>query len=1408
MRIIVYIFLYILLQMRKTKIIVFAILAICMVWVSFASVPDYYRANYSISNDWENIKKIFIEIEANNQIWEQTPPESFSSLYQSFNNIFPKFPQEYSFQIVYQKCKALSQTLWNEYSYTTFASFMDNCFKPLSSILNTIDSSYTVKPSVTVNPSNGSAPLTVTFSATNSVDPSSETIPENNYFWYYRDVNWVDQVIWNKSVLSYTFENAGTHIVHLTVRSSNSNNGIFDGEKDISINVKPKSASISVYANWKKLNSLEKTKFGTQEWMNGIILDWSATIPIWWRQLQEYQWKITWWNWFSLTKFWEWIPGVIRVVLPNEWEYKIVLSVKDNEWNVISEEYSIVLADPVAIIKKTPEEWTTNNTFTFDASSSYSVTSTIRLYTREIFDSNGNKKATYQWKSIKYQFLEPWSYTVKLTVTDNLGQSNTETSQVYVESSAPVAQFMYTQDSNRRYPSKFILDASSSSDIDVTNWVDELVYSWIFSNPETTSIQDLEWNNKKIKVSFDSIWEQTIKLIVTDRYWKSSSIEKTINVQSVLRPEMVVAPRATTWGTTISLMVQSNQNILNYSRNFGDWSTVSTQSNKVQHKFNKVWNFNVTLTVNWENWDTNTVSETVFIWEKNLPTAAYKLKNTANEIIRESEECIETTAQWDVIHPAYKVVRYRQVTIDPSDSVNTKWTNTDLKFFFRPKYWEIYNTSTFKHSFSELWCTYVDMTVEDSAMWVNAQQRIWFKIYNDLPSIDNITLSFPQYGNEIWIWLNQTSQNSVHDIFNGDTDLTVKVTATNVKDSDWFISYYKRYYYYKDDPSRRLETKITPSNVNYTYFQLKDAGEYMFWVTIYDNDDWKTVSEEVLWNWPIVLLIQDSKNIDIPIVTLKANKTTIEVWDEVTFSVSAKVISDRSDFVQERTIRYDFDWDWERDLVTKDDEVSYVYEKPKEDWYIPRVSVLYRWYVWSAKWWSIVVKDALKPRLMYTAAWNFVLFRDISLWNIAKSTICLSLIDCKKNSDWFLWSSSGKSYYTFRYPDYQKYFISMDLEDEYANMVNKKMAITLNWIQADNWNIVNYTWDVKLLTIPEYQEKSDWSIEIFVWNSLENSVLFYVLNEKIEWDCYVDLDITDDVDYDFRCNEPYLKKYTPQYSSKIWRIYYEKDGTWISKEFSVSFLDYSIKLTADQQALYDKISGLLNDIEDDNLKILLLNLQEWIISDSETEANIIALQEYLLNQQNLDIDDTQKDEIAGVVNELSTAAVVDAMWGTEYDKAKAEILWILPKNLKTTINSMFADFEVIESDYEKWLSQQDKRKEKLQEILTAIQQKTTDDIDNQWDDEILKSDLDWIVVPNICKIMSYYEITSSTSLCDGTQVVKVPDATDVEQVSKSKLSTWLKVLIISLSLLIWIFVILVIIFAIKAKINRKRDDDE
>ncbi len=88
----------------------------------------------------------------------------------------------------------------------------------------------------------------------------------------------------------------------------------------------------------------------------------------------------------------------------------------------------------------------------------------------------------------------------------------------------------------------------------------------------------------------------------------------------------------------------------------------------------------------------------------------------------------------------------------------------------------------FKYKFNELGCTFIELTAEDTTISKSAKSRIYFKVVNALPKLDNIVLFFPQYGNEMGVGF---SENNVKDIFNGTFDpLIVKVSATNAIDPD------------------------------------------------------------------------------------------------------------------------------------------------------------------------------------------------------------------------------------------------------------------------------------------------------------------------------------------------------------------------------------------------------------------------------------------------------------------------------------------------------------------------------------------------------------------------------------------------------------------------------------------------
>ncbi|HBB04071.1 TPA: hypothetical protein DCZ39_04210 [Patescibacteria group bacterium] len=79
----------------------------------------------------------------------------------------------------------------------------------------------------------------------------------------------------------------------------------------------------------------------------------------------------------------------------------------DNEANKITDNFYVLVSDPVAIIRQMPEKGNTSITYAFDSSPSYSIVSSLKLFTREIFDENGNKTEIFQGKSIKQQFKKP-----------------------------------------------------------------------------------------------------------------------------------------------------------------------------------------------------------------------------------------------------------------------------------------------------------------------------------------------------------------------------------------------------------------------------------------------------------------------------------------------------------------------------------------------------------------------------------------------------------------------------------------------------------------------------------------------------------------------------------------------------------------------------------------------------------------------------------------------------------------------------------------------------------------------------------------------------------------------------------------------------------------------------------------
>jgi PKD repeat protein len=315
-------------------------------------------------------------------------------------------------------------------------------------------------------------------------------------------------------------------------------------------------------------------------------------MPTGGRKIQTYKWEITGRDGFKYNKEGSGSPTYINVPLNGNGEYTIKLTTTDNENNKVSESFLVMVSDPVAIIKQSPSVGNTSTTFSFDASASYFITSQPASrgtpYLWEIFDDKGDKTDTFQGKNIKKQFIKPGSYVVKLTVSDDRGESNVATQEIYVESTPPIPQFTITPTNKRAKASEFYLDANATTDIDVVNKNDSLEYKWEFSNPNATTLISTEENNKKVVVQFNEVGKHTITLIASDMYGKITTITKEVEVSSILRPELTITPNAITRGRNVSFEIQANKPIIGYQWSFGDGDSRANQERTIQHIYQKI----------------------------------------------------------------------------------------------------------------------------------------------------------------------------------------------------------------------------------------------------------------------------------------------------------------------------------------------------------------------------------------------------------------------------------------------------------------------------------------------------------------------------------------------------------------------------------------------------------------------------------------------------------------------------------------------------------------------------------------------------------------------------------------------------------------------------------------------------
>lgn len=202
--------------------------------------------------------------------------------------------------------------------------------------------------------------------------------------------------------------------------------------------------------------------------------------------------------------------------------------------------------------------------------------------------------------------------------------------------------------------------------------------------------------------------------------------------------------------------------------------------------------------------------------------------------------------------------------------------------------------------------------------------------------------------------------------------------------------------------------------------------------------------------------------------------------------------------------------------------------------------------------------------------------------------------------------------------------------------------------------------DATIITLPAPTISAAGNPIVQIGKGLDNTILFYV-DYAGNGDCYIDKDIASDSnkdgnpdqDRDMACNQETMIKYSPNYESSIARAYYEKDGTLLTKDITIQFLDFDNTVPEALKGTYQEINTLIDQTPESAsfLKTLLLNLRNNLVDPVAAQSIIIQIHDYL-DTNTTELDGALRTRILQVIIPLTNESGQSALGGTEYQNAK------------------------------------------------------------------------------------------------------------------------------------------------------------
>ncbi|PVX25908.1 MAG: hypothetical protein CW691_03145, partial [Candidatus Bathyarchaeum sp.] len=313
--------------------------------------------------------------------------------------------------------------------------------------------------------------------------------------------------------------------------------------------------------------------------------------------------------------------------------YTVTLTVTDDDGATDTAVVRITVRNqaPVAIFTESDDSVNVGDEISFDATDSYDPDGRIVKYSWNFGDGT-----TATGSTASHAYSDNGEYTVTLTVTDDEGATDSETSVITVINMEPIAAFTSTPETANAN-TEFTFDASDSYDVDGTI----VSYAWSFGDGATAT-------GVTVTHAYSEVGTYTVTLTVTDDDGATATATETKSVPN-LPPVAEFSDSAEIVSTQDSIYFDATESydldgtIVSYAWSFGDGATATGMT--VMHAYEENAEYTVTLTVTDDDGATDSITVTKTVLNRQ-PVA--KIVESATTVTQNEAIQFDASESFDV----------------------------------------------------------------------------------------------------------------------------------------------------------------------------------------------------------------------------------------------------------------------------------------------------------------------------------------------------------------------------------------------------------------------------------------------------------------------------------------------------------------------------------------------------------------------------------------------------------------------------------------------------------------------------------------------------------------------------------------------------------------------------------------